>query len=354
MTWTYLYLMSHVYPKRSRESITPEIDNYFETTKSKSDAFNELIILQNEKRGFPIKEGCLYKYLTQNQKSLPLMPFDSLIATPFHWSAHDWENANYEILMNWCIFNPNGPTIYSAGIIHDEFFNTDRIFFKWLHFLNEGHQYILAQSEYNSSNTEIEKEFLKYFILQNLPNENQSLVPDCIPYMIWAKDGCGSTLKRLLKANPQILNADWGQEMYYLAKYGKKMFDRAGEESRRGLERIKKEDPDQTNSEMFKMMELRLENIPSANLESLEDFDSKPFSENDFERWWQIITQKDFKHSAWSQFGAAWTGAINQYGGYSQNQNILNFTNLNKWLFDGGCNIWPEQMTDQDWLNGME
>ncbi len=118
----------------------------------------------------------------------------------------------------------------------------------------------------------------------------------------------------LLSACEEIQTADWGQELYYLRKYGPRLFDRTGEIVRETVEDLElvrlRGGP--VDEEYLKLLRIRHQHIPSYINSNVIKYDSHPFDDAVFEEWWNTINKPDFTGFALGQLASAWNGAIHQ------------------------------------------
>ena len=349
MTWTFIYLVDHVFPEMCRSQLREkEGPESFEVQHAQSISYNsfESIVKEGES---DLTKVPLYKFLSNKTRPLPLTPKENHFTIPFDWNDNDWANADYKILMTWCIFNPNGPTVSVCGYINNQYEGVSYLFYRWLHFLNQDKQtqYLIGRTESTDSEIDLTQILKHNFGKEKLDTEDNGMVASGIPNLHWSATGHAEILAGLLQIAPEIQKADWGRELYLLSKYGNNLFDRAGEESRRSLERLRSEDPEIAETEGFKFTEARLEGIDSAELENLEEVTFEPFSKESFNKWRQITTSEKYSEIALFHLFNAWVGAISMYVKYNPQDNIKTFSQLNEWLNKGGCEAWHEELMDE-------
>jgi hypothetical protein len=99
------------------------------------------------------------------------------------------------------------------------------------------------------------------------------------------------SFKRCLMEHPEIQRADWGRELYLLDKYDSRLFDRAGEEIREGVEHSSNQQVGgEFQEEWVQLMYARYGHLPTfANWEPGR-YRSAAFSDQAAEKWFSRVT----------------------------------------------------------------
>jgi hypothetical protein len=263
--------------------------------------------------------------------------------------------------MTWSIFNPHGPTINCVGLL-DKRPGIQDVFYRWLHFLQD-ETFWLGQVD---TSVPDRKEQLAHileaaFRLEaEIGGANFNMVT-CVPSLVTcSRDAEGLTpllaaedAQRLLGLSQGIQNADWGAEMHRLRKYGSRLFDRAGEEYRAALEKLRREGQlsGETGELFERFMRARLADVTSFRDDAVVKYESKGFDPLVFAEWWETVTDPSFTAAGLMQVAQAWVGAIHGTG--ESMGAVVRFEDVQEFLDRFRHALWPGSLTSGSLLKSL-
>jgi hypothetical protein len=236
---------------------------------------------------------------------------------PLQRSAASWLQKPGRIWLSWSIFNPNGPTVHALGLRDTEVSGRAEVFHRWMHFLG-GEDYCLGYVDTRADDVEarIAEIFRRAFSLQPPQGFARFPMVTCIPSLVVSNvsEDWQSLLKACIEHSAAIQEADWGRENYLLAKYGNRLFDRAGEELREAYERMRREQSagDAQAAESLDLMYRMYQQVPTFAAWEPGRYVSRGLQAGDFEAWWDAITAVSFWPPATAQVAHAWNNAVKQ------------------------------------------
>ena len=220
-----------------------------------------------------------------------------------------WSNRSGRILASWHIFNPNGPTSLCIGLADTDEPGVKEVFHRWFHFMHD-ETYVLGYWDLDD-----DVEHLGVILKRAALEYPSPLVPGmrlfaCVPYIVTRSGdpAVDDLVRGCLRDCPAILENDWGRESYLLAKYGAKLFDRAGEEFAAALDQCSQETPEQR--EYVDACRARFGHIATFQDWNPGGYRSEPFSNPAFQSWYSTVSDSSFTESALVDFAGAWVGAI--------------------------------------------
>lgn len=262
-----------------------------------------------------------------------------------------WQQENGLVLFTWSIINPNGPTLSCVGIRNCGCPGQIEVFYRWLHF-HGGESFVLGYVSEDCHDIAAEiLEVLLYAFGQETGRAMQRFpLVTCVPSFVTIpySDGAQRLIKAtdirdLISVSRAFRETDWGQQMYYLKKYGSRFFDRGAEETRAALETAA-QDPDLTNESrrFLEMTRLARAHLPSFNNWRPNQYEPRALADGDVSEWWSVVTSGDFTTSCLIQLAQAWVGAI-----YQVRQTAVvpsePFELVKDFLEFHQCCLWPEQ-----------
>ncbi|MEK0082977.1 hypothetical protein [Benzoatithermus flavus] len=223
----------------------------------------------------------------------------------------EWLELSGQILATWAIFNPNGPTLSCLGWI-DRGNGTLQPFYRWLHFL-DGKAWSLGTVSTREADW-AEQVLDRVRFAHDRLGAMLEPVFTCVPSFVTLAgfEGIDIALRGALKEATAVREADWGRQIYYLRKFGDRLFDRAGEEIREAVEKIRN-DPamsEAQRAEAVRLAELRYGRVRAFATSVAPSYVSAPFSDALFAEWWATVTAPDFVGAGLAQLAQAWVGAI--------------------------------------------
>ena len=227
----------------------------------------------------------------------------------------DLNDLTGNLLASWFLVNPHGPTAFAVGYV--ETVNTPwSLFYRWMHFTG-GKTYLAGELEEEMSAASGNFGNVLLNLIIGVHNEFTMTGSDvpifaAIPNFIRTNGNPDivAGVKYLMTHAPSVLKADWGRETYLLETYGNNFFDRAGEEGREAYEQLKSK-PQDTESRLSLQAAWALhEHINSFRNWVPGRYQSRPFSDALFERWWSAVTDARFVKRSTVQFAQAWAGAV--------------------------------------------
>ena len=241
------------------------------------------------------------------------MPMHTVV--PLQRSAARWLKRPGRIWLSWSIFNPNGPTVSCLGLRDTGRAGQAEVFYRWMHFLG-GEDYALGEVdlEAEDSRDQLAAILERAFALQPGQGLQRFAMVTCIPSVVVSNvaDEWLPVLRGCLERSAAIQEADWGRERYLLAKYGNRLFDRAGEELREAYERMCAEQPSGEQAEGLEVMYATYAQVPTFAQWTAGNYASRAMQAGDFEAWWDAITAVSFWPPATAQVAHAWDNAIKQ------------------------------------------
>lgn len=216
------------------------------------------------------------------------------------------------VLGSWHIFNPNGPTSNCIGFVDTDEPSIKEVFYRWLHFLHD-ESYTLGFVDLSADPLELVPILQNAILGQPSPLCPELRMVTCIPSLITRceVEAYNDAIKKIMMQAPALQGADWGQELYYLRKYDRRLFDRAGEEVRESLEQLPPPPPDGVESqhELISMTNARHAHIPTFIDWELGQYTSAPFSAEAAETWYSRVTDHDYVYPGLVLLARAWVGA---------------------------------------------
>jgi hypothetical protein len=193
------------------------------------------------------------------------------------------------------------------------------VFYRWMHFLGGG-DFCLGyfNSREEESNQDLAEVVWAGFVASLADfGENNPLV-NCIPSFVTlgvTEEWVDFVRDRFFSAQA-IQEANWGYEQYYLGKYGDRLFERAGEETREAYEGmlVAPDCQDEEAKQSLEMLYARHQHIPSFMAWEPNQCQSRGLEEQDFPAWWDTVTNPEFLGSCLYQWATAWAGATAQSG----------------------------------------
>ena len=224
-----------------------------------------------------------------------------------------------QVLMNWSIFNPNGPTISCLGLRATGARGEMEVFCRWLHFLG-GEDYCLGYVNPREDDfAEDLVDILNHaFALEAGEELRRFALAACVPSVVvpYVEEAWIRPLKEALVSSRAIREADWGRERYLLGRHGNRLFDRAAEEARDVYESMMADDSQTSEpaNQWSTLMRLRDQNISSFREWQTGRYQNRGLDDGDIDAWWETVTSKVFWPIAALQFAHAWVGASAQSG----------------------------------------
>lgn len=259
-----------------------------------------------------------------------------------------WKASSGTVLMTWSIFNPNGPTINCIGLrdmIRD---NTREVFYRCLHFLSDR---TLQLGILDVSGTEWWPELVRileraFAVDADQIGEDSPLVSS-VPSLVTHgfPGGHAELAPDLLRIAREVQRADWGREMYFLRKYGSRLFDRAGEELREAMQDLAREHPpgEAPEGEIAALARAAYGRVPTFTDMTPIDHESRPFESSLFAEWWATVSDPEFTGLGLGQLAAAWVGAIHLVRGSLPA--VVQFEDVRDFLAAFGHALWPDDLT---------
>jgi hypothetical protein len=234
---------------------------------------------------------------------------------PLQRSAARWLKRPGRIWLSWSIFNPNGPTVSCLGLRDTGRPDQAEVFYRWMHFLG-GEDYALGQVDLGAddSNDQLAAILAQAFALQPGQGLRRFAMVTCIPSVVVSNvaEEWLPILRGGLERSAAIQEADWGRERYLLAKYGNRLFDRAGEELREAYERMRAQQPSEEQAKGLDAMYATYAQVPTFAQWTSGNYASRAMQAGDFDAWWDEITAVNFWPPAAAQLAHAWDNAIKQ------------------------------------------
>ena len=251
-----------------------------------------------------------------------------------------------QVLMNWSIFNPNGPTISCLGLRETGAGEEVEVFYRWFHFLG-GEDYCLGYvSRREEEFAEDLVDILNHaFALEVGEELRRFALATCIPSVVvpYVEEAWVPILKATLLGSRAIQEANWGRERYLLGKYGYHFFERAGEEAREAYENMlaNESEASETGDQYSKLIHLKHQNIPSFRDWRPGQYQSRRLADGDMDAWWETVTGEDFWPVAVLQLAQAWVGATAQ----SRLEARTSLEEVRDFFLHFGSPLWPETVT---------
>jgi hypothetical protein len=269
-------------------------------------------------------------------------------AEKFVCEEEEWFDENGRVYAVWGLSNPNGPTLYCLGDrVRD---GRHTLFYRWMHMLG-------GRTWYSS---EVRSQPLTYSDIANttiaiqnhlVSQGGEDGIMDKIPSFVLASnndEGLLNFLRYLLSKGPAA-QLDWGQELFYLRKFGSNAFDRAGAEIRAVMEQLKAEAASDGRdiSDAVRVAESRFGQIPSYREYDPPTFESSRLTTALFEEWWSRVNNPSFRLTALLHFAEMWVGAISlaRHTPLSKIRKLVEFDQIRVFFSDFGMELWPETLT---------
>jgi hypothetical protein len=235
---------------------------------------------------------------------------------PLQRSPSRWLRKPGRIWLSWSIFNPNGPTVSCLGLRDTAQPGRAEVFYRWMHLLG-GEDYAIGQLDTGADDAREQLVAIleRAFALQPGQGVQRFPLVTCIPSIVVANvaDEWLPVLRACLERSAAVQDADWGRERYLLAKYGNRLFDRAGEELREAYERMRAEQsPDEPPRTDLDLMYMLYAQVPTFAQWEPGRYASRGMQAGDFDAWWDAITAVSFWPPATAQLAHAWDNAIKQ------------------------------------------
>lgn len=235
---------------------------------------------------------------------------------PLQRSPAEWLQRPGRIWLSWSIFNPNGPTVSCLGLRESGAAEGVEVFYRWLHMLG-GEDYRLGHVDLEAADAQAQLRSILAHAFSRRAGQGFRRFPmvTCIPSLVVANvaEDWLPELRQNLEHSAAIREADWGRERYLLAKYGNRLFDRAGEELREAYERMRAEQAADEGMEAgLDLMYQTYAQIPSFADWAAGAYAGRGVQAGDFEAWWDAITAVSFWPPAAAQLAHAWDNAIKQ------------------------------------------
>jgi hypothetical protein len=228
--------------------------------------------------------------------------------------VEDWLQTPGRILLSWSIFNPNGPTISCVGIRETGAREELEVFFRWFHFLG-GEDYCLGYVNPREQEFRPDlKDVLQHaFLLEAGKGLRRFALVTCVPSVVvpYGPDAVVADVREAFLRSKAIREGDWGEERYFLTKYGAQLFRRAGEETREGYELAKADEAyhDEAGRKALELLYLRHQHIETFREWQPGQYQSRGLAPGDIEAWWDTVTSETFWPVAAAQLAQAWVGA---------------------------------------------
>lgn len=235
---------------------------------------------------------------------------------PLQRSPAAWLERPGRIWLSWNIFNPNGPTVSCVGLRDTGRPQQAEVFYRWMHFLG-GEDYRLGEVDLGAENAreQLAAVLQRAFLLHPGQGFQRFAMVTCIPSLVVSNvaDEWLPVLRGCIERSAAVQAADWGRERYLLAKYGNRVFDRAGEELRESYERMKAERAsDESVQADLERIYLRYAPIPSFANWTPGSYASRGMQAGDFDTWWDAVTAVSFWPLVTAQLAHAWQNSIKQ------------------------------------------
>jgi hypothetical protein len=234
---------------------------------------------------------------------------------PIKLHEGDLGHLSGNILASWFIVNPRGPTAFAVGFMETPD-SPWSLFYRWMHF-SGGKTYVPGELDQEISAASGNFGHLLSNLVIGVHNEfivTGSDVPifAALPNFIRTNGNPDvvAAMKFLMTHASSVHKADWGREMYLLETYGSDFFGRAGEEARDAYEALKSGPQNAESQRSLKALWALHEQIDTFRKWEPGRYQSRPFSEALFERWWTVVTDRSFVEKATTQFALAWAGAV--------------------------------------------
>lgn len=239
---------------------------------------------------------------------------------PLQRSAASWLQRPGRIWLSWSIFNPNGPTVSCLGLRESGDPEGVEVFYRWQHLLG-GEDYRLGHVDLEAPDARerLAGLFAGAFRLQ--PGQGFARFPmvTCVPSLVVANvdDDWLAVLRGCLEPAAAIQSADWGRERYLLAKYGNRLFDRAGEELREAYENMRRAhdgsgEPDPVTGERLDQMYRLYRGVPTFADWAPGRYASRRIEPGDFDAWWEAVMAPEYWPPATLQLAQAWENVARQ------------------------------------------
>lgn len=263
-------------------------------------------------------------------------------------SEADWLEDRGEVLLTWHVFNPNGPTVNCVGLRETGAEAEKEVFWRWMHFTG-GENYCLGYV--NTQDENWGRDLLEVLVhafgleaggpLQRFPL--MTCVPSAVTCML--DEEWQGRFRQLFAATEAVSIADWGREQHRLAKFGPRLFERAGEEYREFCERQRADpDPEIANSDFLKMTELMYGDRPGWAGWRPNEYVSRPMQEGDVEAWWDMVTSEEYLVPVLGQMAQAWVGASHQTP-ETREMTTTRFEDARDFMAHYQHPLWPEGWT---------
>jgi hypothetical protein len=258
-----------------------------------------------------------------------------------------WSTGTGQVLMTWSIFNPNGPTLNCVGLL-DKAPGVKEVFYRWLHFLDDQTWRLGLVDTWGPNWQEDVFRIVghAFSIAGNVGDEDFNMVtcvPSLVTHALTEQEVC-----HLLGLSQEIQRADWGREMYYLRKYGSRLFDRAGEEIREAMQKMAREKPlaDERQRQFEQFTRIRYGRVPTFADNSAVEYETKPFEPALFAEWWATISDPRFTAFGSGQLASAWVGAIHMNRELQPPLPVVvEFDDVREFLSRFQHPLWPDQLT---------
>ncbi len=266
-----------------------------------------------------------------------------------------WSTGTGQVLMTWSIFNPNGPTLNCVGLL-DRAPGVKEVFYRWLHFLDD-QTFRLGLVDTWGPNWQ--EELIRivahaFSIAGKVGDEDFNMVtcvPSLVTHVLTEQEVC-----HLLGLSQEIQRADWGREMYYLRKYGSRLFDRAGEEIRETIQKMAREKPfgEESQRQFEQAIRIRYGSVPTFSDNSAVEYETKPFDPALFAEWWATISDPRFTGFGIGQLASAWVGAIHMNRELGPPLPVVvEFDDVREFLSRFQHPLWPDQLTGSSLRESM-
>jgi hypothetical protein len=228
---------------------------------------------------------------------------------PLQRSADEWAADQGSILVSWALFNPNGPTISCIGLRMTGARNAQEVFYRWMHFLG-GEDYCLGYIDTDDPAWEADLREIIVYALSLQPGDALRRFPavGCIPSVVFASVNAEWTawMKDAFGATAGLREADWGRECYFLKKYGRDLFGRAGEEVREAYEEMRSSG-EESRGEGLQIPFAMMERIDTFRNWTPGGYRSRRMAGGDVDAWWSVVADADFRRqrpSIWRRHGS--------------------------------------------------
>ena len=136
--------------------------------------------------------------------------------------------------------------------------------------------------------------------------------------------------------------------MYYLRKYGSRLFDRAGEEIREAIQKMARQKPlgDERQRQFEQFIRIRYGSVPTFSDNSAVEYETKPFDPALFAEWWATISDPQFTAFGIGQLASAWVGAIHMNRELRPPLPVVvGFDDVREFLSRFQHPLWPDHLT---------